>query len=778
MNYVGKAIPREEDLRLLQGRGRYTDDVNALNQAHAYVFRSPIAHADIRSINTTAALNVPGVLAVLTGEDLKARGLGTLRPVAPGKRSDGSPGFVCTQPLLAQDRVRYAGEAIAFIVAETIAQAKDAAELIEIAFDALPVVTSVDDALAPDAYALWDNNPGNEAYTFEKGDASAVNSALSNAAHIIKHRVCVNRVAGNPMENRGCIAEYDTYEDRYTLRATVQSVHGIRQQIAGQILGIPQTQLRVICDNMGGGFGTRGGCHPEYSLSLWASEIIGRPVKWIGDRTEGIMTDEQARGGLVDCELALDADFKFLGLRTHTKVPIGAYFGNDRNLRSATGGLGGLAGVYGIPAIHAKVTGGLTNMIGNAQYRGGAKPEPVYVLEVMVDVAARELGIDPIELRRRNTVGPEQMPFTTCFGDIYDCGDFVRNFEDCLKAGNYDGVDQRRADSAANGKILGVGSSNSVTGVASTNFEHVEIRFDPSGNITLLCGAMDHGQGHGTTFKQVLGDSLGINTDKVQYRFGDTDKVAHGIGTFNARCAVFVSAAVINASEKIIAKGKRIAAHLLEAADDDIEYGDGTFTVAGTDKTISLEEVAKTAFQKPKLPADIEPGLYEHGEFGMGQGQMPTYPNGVHLAEIEIDSDTGKVELVRYTAVDDAGTILNPMLFDGQVHGGIVQGAGQIMMEDVHYDPESGQLLTGSFMDYCMPRADDFCAFNIAANEIPTARNPLGVKGVGEAGTVGAMPAVMNAINNALHRVGAAPVEMPATQEKVWHALQAAKSAA
>lgn len=778
MNQIGKAIPREEDLRLLQGRGRYTDDVNALQQAHAYVMRSPMAHADIRSIDTIIASSAPGVLAVLIGKDLEARGLGTLKPAVPGKRSDGSPGFVCTQPLLAQGRVRYAGEAIAFVVAETVDQAKDAAELIEVEFDALPVVASVDDALAPDAYALWEDNPGNEAYTMEKGDAVATEAALSDAAHVIKHRVCVNRITGNPMENRGCIAYYDSYEDRYTLRATVQSVHGIRQQIAGQIFGIPQTQLRVICDNMGGGFGTRGGCHPEYSLALWASEVIGRPVKWIGERTEGIMTDEQARGGLVDCELALDADLKFLGLRTHTKVPIGAYFGNDRNLRTATGGLGGLAGVYGIPAIYAKVTGGLTNMIGNAQYRGGAKPEPVYVLEVMVDVAARELGIDPIELRRRNTVGPDQMPFTTCFGDIYDCGDFVRNFEDCLKAGDYDDIDKRRADSTSRGKILGVGSSNSVTGVASTNFEHVEIRFDPSGNITLLCGAMDHGQGHGTTFKQVLADSLGINTDKVQYRFGDTDKVAHGIGTFNARCAVFVSAAVVNAAEKIIEKGKRIAAHVLEAADDDIEYGDGTFTVAGTDKTISLEEVAKTAFQKPKLPADIEPGLYEHGEFGMGQGQMPTYPNGVHLAEIEIDADTGKVELVRYTAVDDAGTILNPMLFDGQVHGGIVQGAGQILMEDIHYDSESGQLLTGSFMDYCMPRADDFCTFDIAANEVPTARNPLGVKGVGEAGTVGAMPAVMNAINDALHRVGAPAIEMPATQEKVWRALQAAKSAA
>ncbi len=775
MNYIGKPIPREEDLRLLQGRGRYTQDVNALNQAQAYVLRSPAAHANIQSIETTAAKKAPGVLGIFTGDDIHKSGLGRLKPAAPGKRSDGSPGFVCTQPLLAEKRVRYAGEAVAFIVAESVNQAKDAAELIEVNFDQLPVVTSVDYALEPGAPILWDENPGNEAYTFEKGDSAAVEVAFSNAAHIVKHRVCVNRVTGNPMENRGCIAEYDPFEDRYTLRATVQSAHGIRQQIAGQILNIPQTKLRVICDNMGGGFGTRGGCHPEYSLALWASKLIGRPIKWVAERTEAMLSDEHARGGLVDCVLALDTEYKFLALKTHTKVPIGAYFGNDRNLRTATGGLGGLAGVYGIPAIYAKVTGALTNMIGNAQYRGGAKPEPVYVLEVMVDVAARQLGIDPVELRRLNTVGPEQMPFTTSFGDVYDCGDFVRNFEDCLVAGDYANIEARRENSRARGKLHGVGSSNSVTGVASTNFEHVEIRFDPSGNLTLLCGAMDHGQGHGTTFKQVLADSLGIKPDGIEYRFGDTDKVTHGIGTFNARCAVFVSAAVINAAEKIIQKGRRIAAHLLEAADSDIEYEAGTFTVAGTDREIALQDVAKAAFQNQKLPPDIEPGFYEHGEFGMGQGQAPTYPNGVHLAEVEIDVETGKVELVRYTAVDDAGTILNPMLFDGQVHGGIVQGAGQILMENIHYDSESGQLLSGSFMDYCMPRADDFCAFDIAANEVPTARNPLGVKGVGEAGTVGAMPAVMNAINDSLHRFGAPTIEMPATQEKVWRSLQAAQ---
>ncbi|MEE8332844.1 MAG: molybdopterin cofactor-binding domain-containing protein, partial [Alphaproteobacteria bacterium] len=568
---------------------------------------------------------------------------------------------------------------------------------------------------------------------------------------------------------------YDDLEDRYTLRATVQSVHGIRGQIAGQIFKMPQTKLRVICDKMGGGFGIKGGCYPEYSLAMWASEVIERPVKWIADRAESLLTDEQARGGLVDAELALDADYRFLGLRTHTKVPIGAYFGNDRNLRCATGGLGGLAGVYGMPAIHAKVTGALTNMMGNAQYRGGAKPEPVYVLETMVDVAARELGIDPVELRRINTVGPDAMPFKTSLGDIYDCGDFVGNFEDCLVAGDHANVGQRRLDVRKQGKLVGIGSSNTVTGVASTNFEHVEIRFDNSGGITLLSGAMDHGQGHGTTFKQVLAGKLGIDGDLIRYRYGDTDKVATGVGTFNARCAVFVGSAVSIAADKIIEKGKRIAAHLLEAAEADIEFGDGRFTVAGTDRSLDLAEIAKAAFQRPRLPADIEPGLYEHGEFGMGPGQAPTYPNGCHLAEVEIDADTGKVELVRYTAVDDAGTILNPLLFDGQVHGGIAQGAGQIMMEDVHYDPDSGQLLSGSFMDYCMPRADDFCQFEISANEVPTARNPLGVKGVGEAGTVGAMPAIMNAINDALHNAGAPAIEMPATPEKVWQALQAAK---
>tara|TARA_Y100001970_G_scaffold293367_1_gene439724 strand:+ start:6945 stop:9317 length:2373 start_codon:yes stop_codon:yes gene_type:complete len=772
MTRIGAPIVREEDLRLLQGRGRYLDDVSALNLVHAVVFRSPVAHAEILSLNVDPARTAPGVLAILTGDDLAARDLGNIGVLTPCKKIDGSDGFVRIRPLLAQGRVRYVGEAIAFIVAETVNQAKDAAELIEFEFNSLPVLASLDDALDSGHASVWEENPDNEAFTYKRGDEQATEAAFKGATHLVRHRVCVNRVAGNAMENRGCIGHYDEFEDRYNLRATVQSVHGMRQQIAGQIFKMPQSKLHVVCDNMGGGFGIRGGVYPEYALSLWASEVTGRPVKWIAERTESILSDDHARGGFVEAELALDEDGIFLGLRTHTKVPIGAYYTTDRNVGCATSGLGGLAGVYGIPAVFAQVTGVLTNMMSNAQYRGGAKPEPVHVLEVMVDVAARQIGIDAVELRRRNTIPPDALPFRTSMGDYFDCGDFTGNYEECLVAAGYKDIETRRIEAKKRGKLLGFGTSNSITGVANTNFEHIEIRFDATGGVTMLSGAMDHGQGHGTTFKQVLSDRLGVEPEKVVYRYGDTDKVAHGVGTFNARVAVFVSAAIVEAADKIIEKGKRIAAHMLEAAEGDIAFGDGAFTVVGTDRSVSLEDVAKTAYVKPKLPPDIEPGLYEHGQFGASSGDGSTFPNGVHVAEVEVDTDTGRVELVRYTAIDDAGTILNPLLFDGQIHGGIVQGAGQILMEDINYERDSGQLLTGSFMDYCMPRADDFCNFNIAANEVPTARNPLGVKGVGESGTVGAMPAVMNAVNDALHNAGGTTIEMPATPEKVWRALR------
>ncbi len=771
---IGQPVRREEDLRLVQGTGRYADDVSALRQARAWVLRSPVAHARIRAIDVAQARRAPGVLAVLTGDELAARGLGAISPAYAGKRADGRPGYATPRPLLAQGTVRFVGEPVAFVVAETVDQAKDAGELVVVDYHPLPAVVTVDDALAPGAAAVWPDNPGNEAFTHEVGDASAVDAAFARAALVVRHRVGVNRVTGNAIEPRGCLGEYDSAEGRYTLRATIQSAHGTRDAIADEIFKLPQTRFRVICDQMGGGFGTKGGCYPEYSLALWASELIGRPVKWVAERGESLLSDEHARGGLVDAELALDADGRFLGLRTHTKVPIGAYFTTDRSIRSAIGGLGGLAGVYGIPAVHARVTGALTNTMTIAYYRGGAKPEPVYVVEVMVDRAARALGIDPVALRRRNTLTADALPFRTCFGDVYDCGEFAKNFDDCLAAGDHAGAGARRAAARNRGKYLGIGTANTVTAVASTNFEHAELRIDAAGGITLATGAMDHGQGHATTFKQVLADRLGVDAERIRYQFGDTDKVAIGMGTFNARSAVFAGSAVALAADKIIAKGKRIAAHLLEAAEADIEFARGRFTVAGTDRSLDLDRIAQIAYQKPRLPADIDPGLVEHGAFGMGVGGAPTYPNGSHLAEVEIDAETGRVALVRYIAVDDAGTILNPLLFDGQVHGGIAQGAGQALMEDIHYERASGQLLSASFLDYCMPRADDLCRFETAANEVPTARNPLGVKGVGEAGTVGALPAVMNAVNDALHHIGAPAIEMPATPEKVWRAIQAA----
>ena len=769
---IGDAVRRDEDYRLLRGRGRYLDDVNAPNQARACVLRSPHAHADITAIDMEAALAAPGVLAILTGDDLAARGLGTVRAAVPTRRADGSPGFKTPQPLLAGDRVRMVGQAVAFVVAETVEQARDAAESIQVDYAPLPALVTADDALAPGAPAVWDDNPGNEAFTHEVGDAAAADAGFAKAAHVVRHRVCVNRVTGNPMEPRGCLAAYDEYEDRYTIRATIQSAHGIRAVLAEQIFDLPQSRFRVVCDNMGGGFGTRGGCLPEYALSLWASEVVGRPVKWVSERSEGLLSDEQARGGFVDAELALDADYRFLALRTHTRVPIGAYYTSDRNFGSTVTGLGGLAGVYRTPAIHAKVTGAFTNTMTNAQYRGGAKPEPCHVIEVMVDTAARELGVDPAELRSRNTLAPDELPHTTCLGARYDCGEFPANQARALDTGDYDGFEARRESALKDGKLLGIGMSQTISGVAMINYEHAEIRFDSGGGITLLCGAMDHGQGHGTTFRQVLADRLGIDMDDIRYRYGDTEVVTAGVGTFNARCAALAGSAVVEAADKIVEKGKRIAAHMLEVPEVDIEFADGRFGVVGTDKSVDIGAIARAAFQKPRLPADIEPGLYERGDFGSDDG--PVYPNGFHLAEVEIDRDTGRVRLARYNCVDDAGTVLNPILFDAQVHGGIVQGAGQILMEDVNYDG-NGQLLTASFMDYAMPRADDFCHFELAANEVPTQRNPLGVKGVGEAGTVGAMPSIMNAVNDALHRIGAPPVEMPATAEKVWRAIQAAE---
>jgi carbon-monoxide dehydrogenase large subunit len=769
---IGQKVRREEDLRLLTGRGRYVDDVPSPDASRGYVLRSPHPHARLRLVDATAARAAPGVLAVLTGTELRQRGLGTLRPGVPRRKRDGSPAFVCPQPLLAQDRVRYVGDPVAFVVAETLNQAKDAAELISVEYEPLPAVVSADVALSPGAPAVWDDNPGNEAFTHAAGNGAAVDAAFARAAHVTRCTVVVNRVSANSMEPRGCLAHYDRGDDRYTIRCTVQSVHQTRAALAGQIFRLPHHQIRVVCDTMGGGFGMKGGCYPEYALALWASERVGRPVRWTAERGEGLQSDEQARGSTIEAELALDRDGKFLALRTRWRSAIGAYFSTDRPTIPLTIGLGCLVNTYTFEAVHAEVTAVLTNTMTTAPYRGGSRPEPIYVTESIIDMAARELGLDPAELRRRNTIPRSAMPYTTPMQQTYDSGDFAKNLGDALVCADYAAIAARREAARSRGKLLGIGVATTVAATGGRDYEHAEIRFDPGGGVMLLCGSMDHGQGHATTFKQVLSDKLGIDADKIRYRWGDSDLVTMGIGTFGSRSAQLAGSAVVGAADRLIEKGRRIAAHLMEAAPGDVVFERGRFTIAGTDRSMSLDEVARRSFNAAQLPEDIETGFAERSNFGPADGA--TFPSGAHVCEVEIDCETGEVALVGYFAVDDVGTMLNPLLCEGQIHGGIVQGLGQALVENLVYDPADGQLVTGSFQDYAMPRADNFCSFELAENSTPTAKNPLGVKGVGEAGTIGAIPAVMNAVNDALAAIGASSVDLPATAEKVWRAIRSA----
>jgi carbon-monoxide dehydrogenase large subunit len=769
---IGQRVRREEDFRLLTGRGRYVDDVLAIGALRGYVLRSPHAHARVTSIDADEAKTAPGILAVLTGADLKRRGLGTLRPLVPRRKKNGGPGFVCPQPLLAQDHVRYVGDPVAFIVAETLNQAKDAAELIQVAYEPLPAIITAEAALAPGAPAVWPDNPGNEAFTFEAGDRAAVEAALARAPRVVRMRIPVNRVTANSMEPRGCLAYYDPADERYTIRCTVQSVHQIRAALAGQIFRLPHHQVRVTCDNMGGGFGMKGGCYPEYGLSLWASEVTGRPVRWIADRSEGLLSDEQARGSTVEAELGIDDNGKFLALRTSWISSIGAYYSSDRPTIPLTIGMGCLVNTYTFPAVYAECIAVLTNTMTTAPYRGGSRPEPIYFTETIIEKAARELGMDPAELRRRNTIPASAMPYTTPLRQTYDSGDFAKNLDDALHLAAYDRIEERRAEAHRRGRLLGIGVATTVAATGGRDYEHAEIRFDPAGGVVLITGSMDHGQGHGTTFKQVLSEKLGIDADKIRYRYGDSDLVTMGIGTFGSRSAQLAGSAIVTAADRLIEKGRKIAAHVMEAAANDIVFEAGRFTIAGTDRSVAIDEIARQAFQSAQLPEDIETGFTERANFG--PADAATFPSGAHVAEVEIDIETGDVKLARYCAVDDVGTMLNPLLCEGQIHGGIVQGVGQALLENLVYDPETGQLLTGSFQDYGMPRADDFCSFELEENSSPTDKNPLGVKGVGEAGTIGSIPAVMNAVNNALASIGAPPVDLPATAEKVWRAMRAA----
>jgi carbon-monoxide dehydrogenase large subunit len=767
---IGQPVPREEDPYLVRGAGRYIDDVKLVGESRAYVLRSPHAHARIVSIDVARAKILPGVLMVLTGTDPALLALGLQRPWQPRTRRNGAPAFISPQPLLARERVRYVGDPVALVVAQTLDQAKSAAEAIEVTYETLPAVATTEAAIAPGAPAVWEDCPDNVAFLHELGDKAAVETAFAAATHIVRHRMVISRLTTNAMEPRGCLAEYDPREGRTTLRCTMQAPHLMRRTIAEEIFQVPETHFRIIAENVGGGFGMKGALYPEYSLTALASKLLGRPVKWMSERGEGFLSDEHCRDNVSEAELALDGQGKFLGLRVRTHANIGAYHATDRSAGPPTNNLGVLAGTYVLPAIHVEVNATLTNTMMTGHYRGAGRPEAAYVLETMVDLAARKLGLDPAELRRRNTIPADAMPYQTALVYTYDCGDFGRNLDDCLAQADYSSFAARRAESAKRGKLRGIGMSNTV---ASTNvglIERAELRFDPTGTLTVAMGTQDHGQGHATSFRQIIADKLGIPPERVRFQHGDTDQVAAGTGTFGSRSMVAGGTALLAAADKIIAKGKVLAAHAMEADEHDIVFERGKFVVAGTDNAIDIHAVAERSFAPKSLPQGTEPGLFESGTFDGGQR---TFPNGCHIVEIEIDQDTGAVAIVRYTAVEDVGHMINPLLVAGQLHGGIAQGAGQALMENIVYD-SSGQLVSGSFMDYAMPRADNFCEFKLSENVVPTKTNPLGVKGAGESGTVGALPAVMNAVNEALARIGAPYVQMPATPEKIWWAMRQA----
>ena len=745
------------------------NDVNLPRQAYTYILRSPYAHAAINAIDTDAAKAAPGVLAVFVGADVVADGLGFPGLPAKWKRPDGEPMKYRPQPPLATDRVRYVGDPVAMVIADTLNEARDAAELIDVDFDILDSITDTAQTVEADVPLVWDDYPDNIAGLFQSGDADSANAAIDGAAHVIKRRFKISRVFANYMEPRGAIGDYDPREDRYTLHADVQYPHRVRQLLAEKIFGIPEQNIRVVSRDVGGGFGTKGWQYAEHRLTLWASRKVGRPVKWAADRSEAIQGDEHGRDNVTDAELAFDANGEIVGLRVRTIANIGAYLSAIRNLLSVFSNVGTLIGVYDIPAAHVAVTCVHSNTSPTAPYRGAGRPEATFVIERMLDEAARELGFDPAELRARNMIASDAMPVKTALGLTYDCGAFTENQAEALRLADYAGFEARKAASKANGMLRGIGIANPIERSASPSPDFAEVRFSTDGSTTILMGTKSQGQGHETVYKQIVGEHLGLDFDDIRVIDGDTDRVAFGIGTMGSRSTVIGGSALYYASEKIEQKARKIAAHQLEASEADIEFTGGIFRVSGTDREITLKDVAKASFMPAKLPAGVEPGLFETATFAPDQD---TYPNGSHVCEVEIDPDTGAIKIQGYKVVDDVGVMINPTIVKGQIHGGIAQGVGQILMEQIVYDRDSGQLLSGSFMDYAMPRADNFGDIEIASNEIPTKRNPLGVKGAGEAGTVGAMPAMMNAIINALSDVGVTSLDMPATPDRVWRAIR------
>jgi len=779
---IGGSVRRREDSRFLQGCGKYTDDINIAGQTYAVFVRSPHAHARINGIDTAAAAAAEGVAAVFTAEHTKD--IGGVPTGWQVHSKDGEPMAEPKHPVLAEGAARHVGDPVAMVIAATRRQARDAAELVTVDYDPQPAAVDMKAALADGAAKVHGDLPGNLCYDWELGDKAAVDEAFAGAAHVTKLDLVNNRLIPNAVEPRCAIGDYDSVSGEHTLYTTSQNPHVIRLLMGAFVLSIPEHKLRVVAPDVGGGFGSKIFHYAEEALVTWAAAQIKKPVKWTAERSESFMSDAHGRDHVTHAELALDANGKFLALRCSTLANMGAYLSTFAPCIPTYlhGTL--LAGQYATPAIYCEVKAVFTNTVPVDAYRGAGRPEATFILERIVDQAAAETGVDPAELRRRNMIQPEQFPYQTPVALQYDTGNYEATLDQALKAADYAGFEARRKQSAAAGKLRGVGLSCYIEacGIAPSNvvgslgaraglYEAATVRVNPTGSVVVFTGSHAHGQGHETTFAQVVSDMLGIDYDAVEIVHGDTAKVPFGMGTYGSRSIAVGGAAIAKAVDKIIAKGKKIAAHLLEAGEGDIVFENGAFKVAGTDREKSFGDIALTAYVPHQYPLEsLEPGLEETAFYDPANF---TYPAGTYVCEVEVDPDTGQVTVASFHASDDFGNLINPMIVEGQVHGGLAQGIGQALLENCVYDAE-GQLLSGSYMDYCMPRADDLPSFQVDTTVTACTHNPLGVKGCGEAGAIGAPPALINAVVNALNGGGhsIAHLDMPATPQKVWAAMQ------
>ena len=768
---IGQPVPRSEDPRLLSGGGRYTDDHNAPGQAHAYFLRSTVGHGDIAVLDTEAAAGLPGVLAIYTGDDLEADGIGRIPCPVPMKNRDGSSPAVPPRPALSIGRVRHVGDPVAMIVAETEARARDAAETIRFEVSPLPAAATVERALEADAPQLWECCPGNVFLDFHMGDEAAVDRAIAGAHRVTRIRLDNTRMVVNAMEPRAALAQYDAESEKFTLHVGSQGVTGYRATLANAIFGVAPENIRVVSDDVGGSFGMKGAAYSEAICAMYAARRLGRPVKWCADRAESFLADHQGRAMTVELALALDADGDFLALKVEALGDMGAYLTAmgpwpvtmvvSRNIIS----------VYKTPLFSYAAKCVFTNTVPTGPYRGAGRPESKYFLELLIDKAAAETGIDRIELRRRNMVRPDQMPYETPVGLTYDSGDFEAIMDRTMARADVAGFAERRRASEAAGRLRGLGVAPYLETTAPPGTELADIRFEADGTVTLVTGTCDFGMGHATPFAQVLSDRLGVPFERIRMIQSDSDEMSEGAGgSGGSRSAIATSGAILEASEAVIERGRKIAGHLLEAAVEDVEFAGGVFRVAGTDRTIDIVSLAASARENPGLPEDLADGP---GARCSHRTSPISFPNGCHVCEVEIDHDTGEAAVDRYTVVDDFGTVLNPLIVEGQVHGGIAQGLGQVLLENTVYDGD-GQLVTGSYMDYAMPRADHMAWIDFATHPVPCATNPLGVKGCGEAGNGGAYPAVMLAVLDALAARGVGSLPLPASPHRIWRALREA----